>query len=176
MRSIQKETSRRLHRTVEVLRPAEEVFRYLDDVRLAGAHMQSGEMGVRLQVEQLSVNSEGQGATYRWHGKVYGLPVDFTVVVEKWIKNRERASRTVGSARLIVMSGFRLHFTLAPMDRGTRIAIDFEYDLPSSLLGRFLSRLFGRRYGDWCLDMMMADALRALRAAPHPSAAAGVAS
>lgn len=171
-----KGTMRRLQRVLEVPRPAEEVFRYLDDVRLAGAHMQRGEMGVRLQVEQLSANSEGEGATYRWHGKAYGLPVDYTVVVEKWIRNQERASRTIGSARLIVMSGFRMHFTLEPTGGGTRITIDFDYDLPTSLLGRLVSRLLGKRYGDWCLDMIMADALHALKAAPAAMTPAGLGS
>ncbi len=169
-------TPRRFHRVIEVPQPAEEVFRCLDDVRVAGAHMQKGDMGVKLRVEQLSANSEGEGATYRWLGKAFGLPIDYAVVVDRWIKDRERSSRTIGKARMIIMSGFRMHWTLEPTDTGTRITIDFEYDLPSSLMGRLLSRLLGKRYGDWCLEMIVGDAVDALRTESLPMAAAGAVS
>ncbi len=131
-------------------------------------------MGVKLRVEQLSANSEGEGATYRWHDKVYGLTVDYTAVVEKWVKDREKLSRTLGSPRLVVMSGSRMHITLEPTDHETRIAIDFEYDPPKPLPSRLLSHGVGKLCRDRRLDRIMADGFCALRAALLPASLAEV--
>jgi len=162
-----------LHRVVEVPKPVDEVFAFLDDVRNMGAHMERGGMGVKLQHERLSENDTGVGATSRWHGRAFGLKVDYTTVVSRWVPNREKSYETIGRPRMIIMSGFRMHWTLEPAVTGTKIAIDLEYGRPDSLVGRFLSRLLGKRYGDWCLNMIMADTEAALRRGPLPRGVAG---
>ncbi len=142
------------------------VFRFLDDPLNTGSHMQKGGLGGHLQLEVLSGNYAGEGATHRWHGKVFGWKVDFTTVVERWVKDKEKAYRTIGTPRMVVMSNFAVHWALEPVAGGTRITVDFDYEPPSSWLGSVMSRLFGRRYGQWCLNMVLSDAVKSLRAAP----------
>lgn len=165
-----------LRRDIEVPRPVDEVFGFLDNVRNMGAHMERGGMGVKLQVERLSEHDTGVGATYRWYGKAFGLNVDYTTVVRHWVPNHEKAYETMGRARMIIMSGFRMRWSLVPVVTGTKIAIDLEYGRPDTLVGRFLSRLLGKRYGDWCLNMIMADAVAALSHGPPPHGVLGGAS
>lgn len=163
---------RKLSRVILVSASPEQVFAFLDDPRKVGAHMQGGGMGVKLRLETLSENFTGVGATHRWHGKAVGLKIDYTTVVEKWTMNKERASHTIGIPRMVIMSGFNMRWTLVPGNGGTRIEIDFEYSLPKSWVGRALGRLLGRRYGDWCLNMILADAVRALGGVPAATKAA----
>lgn len=157
---------RKLRRVMLVPASPEEVFAFLDDTQKTGSHMQRGEMGVKLQLGTLSENSTGVGATHRWRGRAYGLRVDFTTVVEKWTKDREKRIHTIGTPKMVIMSGYDMHWALVPADGGTSIEIEFEYELPRSLFGRALSRLVGKRYGDWCLDMILGDAVRALERSP----------
>ncbi len=124
--------------------------------------MQRGGMGGKLHLEILSVNHTGVGASHRWHGKVLGFKVDFTTVVTGWMKDREKAYHTVGNPRMVIMSDFEMRWTLDPTNGGTRITIDFGYRPPKSWPGRFVGRIFGQRYGEWCLNMVMADATATL--------------
>ena len=126
-------------------------------------------MGVKLELDILSENRAGVGAAHRWHGKAMGLTVDYTTVVTRWVHNREKAYHTVCNPRIVIMSGFEMRWTLDPTDRGTKVTIDFGYDPPRSWTGRFLGVLVGRRYGDWCLNMIVGDAQKAL--GPFPTAA-----
>ncbi len=123
-------------------------------------------MGTRLHLETLSENFSGVGATHRWHGSAYGLRIDFVTVVEEWVEDREKRIHTIGTPKMVIMSGYAIHWALVPADGGTRIEIDLEYALPKSWFGKALSKMLGRRYGDWCLDMVLADAVRALGGSP----------
>lgn len=127
---------RKLSRVILVSASPERVFAFLDDPRKVGAHMQGGGMGVRLQFETLSENFTGVGATHRWHGKAVGMKIDYTTVVEKWTMNKERASHTIGTPKMVIMSGFKMRWNLVPANGGTRIDIDFEYTLPEVLGGK----------------------------------------
>jgi len=161
---------RTLRKIMVVRAPSEEAFDWLDEPRNTGSHMQGGGMGVKLKLEILSENRTGVGALHRWHGKAMGLKVDYTTVVADWVRHREKVYHTVCDPKMVIMSGFDMRWTLDPTDRGTRITIDFGYRPPRSWIGRFLSVLVGRRYGEWCLNMILADAKKALGA--FPSAAA----
>jgi len=160
--AIEARPARRLRKVVEVRADPESVFSYLDDVRNTGAHMQRGGMGGNLEFETLSENATGVGASHRWHGKVMGFRVDFTTLVTHWVKDREKAYHTVGEPRMVIMSEFEIRWALDPTELGTRISIDFGYQPPQPWVGRLIGTILGRRYGEWCLNMIMADATAAL--------------
>ncbi len=161
---------RRLRKVMEVRARPEEVFRWLDDPLNTGSHMRGGSMGVKLTMETLSKNRTGVGATHRWHGKAMAFTVDYTTVVTDWERNREKAYHTVGDPKMVIMSGFEMRWTLDPTDPGTRVTIELGYHPPRSWIGRFLSTIVGRRYGDWCLNMMLGDARKDLAAFPSTAA------
>lgn len=161
---------RKLRRVIEIPAPPEEVFEWLDEPLKTGSHMQGGAMGVKLKLEILSRNHTGVGAAHRWYGRAMGLTVDYTTVVTHWVRNREKVYHTVGSPKIVIMSGFEMRWTLDPTERGTKVTIDFGYDPPRSWTGRFLNVLVGRRYDEWCLNMIVGDAQKPLGASPTAAA------
>jgi hypothetical protein len=143
----------------------ETVFRYVDDIRNTGWHMTKASMplmGSKLNLEILSENSSGEGATYRWYGKVMGFTIDFKESVTKWIANKEKRWKTVGEPRLVIISNYEMWLLVEPIAGQTRLTFGINYDLPKPLFGRFLGWLLADWYCKWCLRHMTADTKRVL--------------
>ena len=68
--------------TVDIKASAESVFAYVDDIRNIGWHMTERSsmamMGSRLELEIVSEQSAGLGATYRYSGTIMGLSLYFS--------------------------------------------------------------------------------------------------
>jgi hypothetical protein len=159
--------SRRLSETVAIHGPAHVVFEFLDDFARLGGHMSQRSMallGSRLDLDRLSPQATGVGARYRWHGRILGLAVDLTEVVTEWVRDRRKAWQTVGEPRLIVMSGYRMGFTVAQGQSDSALTVEIEYDPPRTRGGRLLAWLLGDAYARWCLRRMCRDAKRAVEA------------
>ena len=106
---------------VEIKLPPDRVFAYLDDIRNTGWHMSQHSpmmFGSKLDLEILSADANGVGATYRWRGKVLGIPVDFTEVVSRWAVNKEKVWHTIGNPKLIILSSYEMRFVLTPQKGG----------------------------------------------------------
>jgi uncharacterized membrane protein len=164
--------SRRVSETVEIAAAPETVFAHVDDFQNVGSHMTERSMamvGNHLRLDRLSENATGVGARYRWHGRIAGLTVDLTEVVTEWVPNRRKVWETVGQPRLIIMSGYRMSFTVAPTSAGTVLTITIEYERPGSLVGRVLGWLLGDAYSRWCLRRMCRDARKALEKGRAPA-------
>lgn len=143
----------------------ETVFRYVDDIRNTGWHMTKASMplmGSKLNLEILSKNSSGEGATYRWCGKVMGFTIDFTETVTKWIVNKEKRWKTVGEPRLVIISNYEMWFLVEPVSGQTKLTFGINYELPEPVLWRFLGWLLADWYCKWCLDHMTTDGKKAL--------------
>ena len=79
----------------------------MDDFSKTGMHMSESSMmmmGSRLMLEQLSINSTGVGAKYRWHGKMMAMTMDFSETVTKWQSPKLKEWEIVGEAKIIIMS------------------------------------------------------------------------
>ena len=137
---------------------ADEVFAFMDDIGNTGMHMtktNAAMMGSKLNVEWLSENKTGSGAKYSWRGKVMGMKIDFTVEVTKWIPGKEKVWETVGAAKMIVLSWFRMYLILNPMDkRTTQTELGIYYTIPK---GNILGFLLAGRYAAWCINSMLKD-------------------
>lgn len=125
----------------------ERVFTYVDDIRNVARHATSG-MGARLKLEITSPNDRGLGATYHWSGKVFGIKIDFTEVVTKWVENREKAYQSISGGKL------SLHYTLSPVPGGTQVACTLEYELPIPIIGGLIDYLIINRLAKNSLDKM----------------------
>jgi len=145
--------------------PTETVFRYVDDIRNTGWHMTKSSMplmGSKLSLEILSRNASGEGATYRWYGRVIGFAIDFKETVTKWIANKEKRWKTVGMPRLVIISNYEMWLLVEPVTWQTKLTFGISYDLPEPLFWRFMGWLLADWYCKWCLRHMTEDAKKAL--------------
>ncbi|MCL5985366.1 MAG: SRPBCC family protein [Actinobacteria bacterium] len=151
--------------TTEIKASADVVFAYVDDIHNTGWHMMKSSMplmGSKLNLEILSQNPTGAGATYRCYGKVLGLTIDFTETVIKWIPGKERVWRTIGKPKIIIMKNYEMWFTIEPIGSETRLTFGITYDLPRSLFWKMIGLLLAGWYSRWCLENMCSDAKKAL--------------
>lgn len=140
-----------------ILGKPEEVFAFMDDIRNTGKHMTKTNapmMGSKLGLEWLTDYKTGLGATYRWRGKAVGMKMDFTVEVTKWNPGKEKIWESVGEAKMIVISWYRMFLVLTPLPDGTtETELGIYYTKPRNILGF----LFGRPYSVWCVKSMLKD-------------------
>ena len=154
-------SERRLEETTTVPAPPARVFAWFDDPRNTGWHMSRPSLamlGGALRVDQLSAMATGVGATYRSWGRVLGLRIDFTTTVVRWVADREKIWRTIGAPRLIVIGHFEMRVGVDPVDRGARVIMTLDYELPSRGFGRLLGSALAAPYAKWCLRRMCRDA------------------
>jgi hypothetical protein len=147
---------------------AEDVFKNLDDLGVTGTHMTNSSammMGSKLELTYLTSHHIGRGSKYRWTGKMMGIPMDFTVVVTKWIMDKEKIWETVGDSKLIIYSWYRMMLKIEPVSNGTRATLSIGYRRPQSFILKIISLLFADLYCIWCLKKMLGDATRHLA---HP--------
>jgi hypothetical protein len=153
--------------TVDIKASAESVFAYVDDIRNIGWHMTERSsmamMGSRLELEIVSKQSTGLGATYRYSGTMMGLSLDFSESVTRYIPNREKIWHTIGEPRLLIISSYEMRLAVEPLSAASsRLTISIAYELPLSTFWRIVGRLLAGPYSRWCLRQMVGDAKRAL--------------
>ena len=128
----------RIRKSIEIRARPEDVFAYMDDVKLRGSHMLG--MGRDFRPEILSKNETGVGATYRWRGTMYGVKFGWTEVVTKWVENREKLHHSIEGLNI------DMGWSLTPSDDGTILTITMDYDIGYSLLGKLIDWLWAERY------------------------------
>ena len=141
------------------------VFAQLDDFSKTGMHMTESSMmmmGSKLKLQQLSTNDTGVGASYRWYGKMMGMTMDFSETVTKWEQNILKEWETVGEAKIIIMSWYRMWFEISPTENGTLAKISISYLPPKEWYYKILSFFFATWYCNWCLNNMLNDTKKSL--------------
>ncbi len=136
----------------------EKVFDQMDDFYKTGMHMSENSMmmmGSKLKLEQLSINSTGVGAKYRWHGKMMGMKIDFSETVTKWQPNKLKEWETVGDSKMIIMSWYRMWFEILPAENGSSAKLSISFLRPKQWYYKILSFLFAGWYCNWCLNSML---------------------
>ena len=155
----------------------EKVFDQMDDFSKTGMHMSESSMmmmGSKLKLEQLSINSTGVGAKYRWYGKMMGITMDFSETITKWQPPKIKERETVGEAKIIIMSWYRMWFEISPAENGTNAQISIQYLLPEPWYYKILSFFFANWYCNWCLNNMLNDTKRNLENKTFVQAKGGV--
>ncbi len=143
--------------------PAEKVFSCLDDLGVTRMHMTASSammMGSKLQLQFLTTNHTGLGTKYRWTGSMMGLRMNFTVEVTKWVEGVEKVWETIGDARMIIYSWYRMHLLVYPGGNNTQVELSIMYERPMGWFARFISFLFVGWYCKWCLKKMLSDSKR----------------
>jgi uncharacterized membrane protein len=143
----------------------EKVFAQLDDFSKTGMHMSQSSMmmaGGKLKLEQLSTNSIGVGSKYRWYGKMMGMTIDFSETVTKWQPPVLKEWETIGEAKIIIMSWYRMWFEIFPQEKETIVRLSISYLPPKHWLYKIISFFFAKCYCNWCLNNMLNDSKRNL--------------
>jgi hypothetical protein len=137
----------------------------MDDVTVTGGHMTKSSrmmMGSKLNLEWLSKTRVGLNTRYRWTGKMMGISMDFTVQVTKWIPGREKVWETIGPAKLVIYSWYRMNLLVSQLPEGSKAALSITYEKPQGPFNKILCFLFADWYCAWCLKQMLADAKKAI--------------
>jgi len=149
-----------MEKNIFIYSTPEKVFAQMDDFSKTGMHMSESSMmmmGSKLKLEQLSINSTGVGAKYRWYGKMMGMTMDFSETVTKWQSPKIKEWETVGEAKIIIMSWYRMWFEIVPAENGTRAKISISYLPPKEWYYKILSFFLAKWYCNWCLNNMLND-------------------
>lgn len=154
-----------LKKKIQIRAPVEKVFAFMDDLAKTGMHMSERSMmmmGSKLKLEHTSGPEKGEGAVFRWSGKVAGLPVDFTEAVFRWKENEEKIWETVGSPQMIILGWYRMRLSTKPGGEGTSVSLEIEYAPPKGFFYRLLYLGLAGWYANWCLSKMLGDTKKAL--------------
>lgn len=156
-----------LSRSVTIDAPAERVFAYVDDIRNLARHMSEGRsmpmMGSKLELEILTREATGVGATYRYYGRVMGLTIDFSETVTAYVPGREKVWHTIGAPRLIIIDSYEMRVLVEPVsEMRSTLAISIDYTLPRRLPWRLFGQWLAAAYARWCLDGMIEGTKRDL--------------
>lgn len=158
---------RSLTKTMLIEADPQTVFAYMDAISNTGGHMMKDSsmmMGSRLQLDQLSPNATGQGARYRWYGNVMGFPMDFTIVVTKWIENTEKVWETTGQPKMLILSWYQMRLLIKPVgnEHKSQVTLSFHYKRPKQMFWQVMSVLLADGYANWCVKSMLQDSKAAL--------------
>ncbi len=93
-------------------------------------------------------------------GSVLGMRLLLDEVVTERTPFATKAWETVGEPRLLVIGPYRMGFTVTPEGAAALLKVAIDYELPADPISRFLGRIFGRSYANWCTRQMVQDAQR----------------
>jgi hypothetical protein len=150
-------------RNIFISGASDKVFAMIDDLGITGMHMTKSSsmmLGSKLNLEYLTTNHTGPGSKYRWTGTMMGMKMDFTVEVTRWIKGVEKVWETIGEAKMIIYSWYRMQLLVKQAANCSEAELSITYEKPGGRLAKIISFLFAGWYCNWCLKNMLNDAKR----------------
>lgn len=164
--------ARRYESSALVPAPAERVFAHIDDHSRLSSHMSESSWmmgGGRMQVELDDGRGQKIGSRIRLAGKVFGIELSVEEVVTERNPPHRKVWKTTGAPKLLVVGHYRMGFELSPRGRNSMLRVFIEYELPPGPATRWLGRLFGESYAQWCTRRMVDDTVKhfASPASPH---------
>ena len=143
----------------------EKVFAFMDIIGNTGMHMTKSSMqmmGSKLELKQLSENATGLNSKFRWTGKMMGFTMDFTVVVSKWIKDKEKVWETIGKAKMIILGWYQMRLVILPERENTNAELSIAYSNPKNIFFKIIAFFLAPFYANWCLNNMLQDSKKTL--------------
>lgn len=143
----------------------EKVFAYMDEIGNTGMHMTKSSMpmmGGKLELIQLSENSTGPHAKFKWKGKILWMKLDFTVEVTDWKKDKVKVWETIGEAKIIILSWYKMRLLITPVKEGSLADLAISYKTPQHVFGKILAFFLADCYANWCLKSMLNDSKKVI--------------
>ena len=140
---------------------AAEVFAFADDFKKLSSHMAGSSvmmMGSSMQTSLDAGRGQAVGSHVIMTGRMLGVDLSLEEVVREREPPRRKEWETIGSPRLLVISGYRLGFEIASVGKQAELRVFIGYNLPSSPGQRFLGRFFGPIYARWCIRQIVNSA------------------
>lgn len=138
------------------------VFAVLDDHRRLSAHMEKPSLmmaGATMKTELDSLRGQAAGSVIRMKGVMLGVSLHVEEVVTHHMPPFRKIWETRGQPRLLVIGHYRMGFELSPIAVGARLRVWIDYSPPAGFAGRWLGKLLGQLYADWCVTRMARDAI-----------------
>jgi hypothetical protein len=138
----------------------QDLFAFLDDHRRLAAHMEKPSLmmaGAAMKITTDRQQGQAVGSWIRLEGRVLGIVLSVEEVVRDYKPPVLKTWETRGEPHLLVIGQYRMGFELAPSADNTQLRVWIDYNLPSGLPGRWLGRLLGTVYADWCVTRMVRD-------------------
>lgn len=141
------------------------LFPLLDDPARLAAHMgrRSAMLaGGTMHTETDEHRGQAVGSVIRMSGRILGMSLWLEEAVVERVPQHRKTWETLGEPRLLVIGRYSMGFDLAPGAQGTRLRVWIDYNLPAAKGPRWLGRLFGHFYADWCVRKMLQAAAQAV--------------
>ena len=157
------------HREGAVLIAAtpDDVFAFVDDHSQFASHMSKSSWmmgGGRMLVDVDAAGAQAVGSHIRLSGKVFGVRLFLDEVVTRRNPPTDKVWETVSTPRLLVIGSYRMGVEIRPENRGSRLRVFIDYDLPTGWATCWLGLLFGGIYASWCVEQMLAGTSKHFRA------------
>ena len=143
----------------------EYVFTYMDNNGNIGVNITTSSMtmmGSKLELKQLSKNAMVLNSKFRWTGRMMGFTMDFTVVVSKWIKDKEKVWEIIGKAKMIILEWYQMRFVILPERENTKAELSIAYTNPKNIFFKIIAFFLAPFYANWCLDNILQDSKKRL--------------
>lgn len=150
-----------LRTEVDVASPPARLFAALDDHKRLARHMEKPSLmtaGATMRLTTDARHGQAVGSVISMSGRVLGVRLALDEVVTEREPPFKKTWATRGQPRLLVISGYRMGFTIAPRGGGSHLAVFIDYGLPERGFAWLLGKLFGTAYARWCTRRMAADA------------------
>ena len=166
---------RAYHHEKEAIIPApqSEVFAYLDDQTRLAAHMEKRSMmmlGGPMTYAFDAAQGRAVGSVIQMGGHFLGLSLFVEEVVTERTPPAHKIWETRGRQRLLIIDSYVMGFETRDVAGRTSTRIYIDYQLPSSLPGRWFGLLFAGVYARWCVSQMLDDTSRNFRLVAKPQA------
>lgn len=102
------------------------------------------------------------GSVIRMSGSILGISLWLEEAVVERVPVHRKTWETLGEPRLLVIGRYSMGFEMVPGGQGTQLRIWIDYDLPSAGWQRWLGKLMGRFYADWCVRKMLQAVAQAI--------------
>jgi hypothetical protein len=147
---------------VELRASLHDLFEHLDDQTRLAAHMGKRSMmmmGGRMTYEFDAAKGRAIGSVIKMGGSFLGIPLSVEEIVVIRDPPHRKVWETLGHPRILIIDNYRMRFEIAPGSDGiVRLRVSIDYNLPASLFGRLVGRIFAPMYARWCIERMAKDA------------------
>ena len=113
-----------------------------------------------MSLEMDSGRGQAVGSLIRLHGRIFGLRLSVDEVVTERSPPLRKVWETTGTPRLLVIGHYRMGFELSPRGPDCTLRVFIEYSRPETAPASWLGLAFGGYYARWCVQRMVADAVR----------------
>ncbi|MBB3545140.1 MULTISPECIES: SRPBCC family protein [unclassified Rhizobium] len=149
--------------TIDLLAPPQQVFAFLDDPTVVGAHMQKPSLmmlGASMEYEVDHGNGQVVGSIVKMRGRVLGMDVFVEEIVTERQPPWRKSWQTLGRPKLLVIDNYHMDFVIKPIREGSRVIVKIQYSYSRSPIGSWLGSFPAKAYAGLCVSKMTSEALK----------------